>query len=194
DEIYEYINFKGEHVSIGSIEAVRERTITVNGFSKGFAMTGWRLGYMGAPLEIAKACGKMQGQFTSGATAFGQKAAAVALNSDMSPTYKMCEAFRQRRDMVIGLLKQIPGFKVNHPEGAFYIFPDISNYFGKSDGETRIDNADDFCNYLLMNAHVAVVSGSAFGADNCFRLSYAASEEQLREAVKRIGEAVGRLK
>ncbi len=193
DEIYEYINFTGKHASIGSFENVKDRTITVNGFSKGFAMTGWRLGYMGAPEWIAKACSKMQGQFTSGASAFGQKAAAHALLSDMTPTHKMKEAFLKRRDMVIGLLKEIPGFKVNHPQGAFYIFPDISHYYGKSDGTTTVNNADDFANYILQNAHVAIVSGSAFGDDNCFRLSYAASEETLREAIRRIAEYCGKL-
>ena len=194
DEIYEYINFTDRHVSIGSFEEVRDRTITVNGFSKGFAMTGWRLGYIGAPVPIAKACGDIQGQFTSGANSFGQKAAAFALNSDMTATFKMRDAFLKRRDIVIDLLSQIPGFKVNQPKGAFYVFPDISNYFGKSDGSTTIQNSDDFCEYLLHTAHVAVVTGAAFGADNCFRISYAASENQLREAIRRIAEAVGKLK
>lgn len=193
DEIYEYISFAGKHVSIGAFDNVRDRTITVNGFSKGFAMTGWRLGYLGAPLPIAKACAKMQGQFTSGATAFGQKAAAYALEADMTPTYKMREAFERRRNLVVSSLKEIPGFKVNNPQGAFYVFPDISNYFGKTDGTTTINNADDFAQYILLNAHVAIVTGSAFGAPNCFRLSYAASEEKLIEAIKRIKEAVAKL-
>ncbi|MCO6478288.1 MAG: pyridoxal phosphate-dependent aminotransferase [Phaeodactylibacter sp.] len=194
DEIYEYINFTGNHASIGAFAAVKDRTVTVNGFSKGFAMTGWRLGYIGAPAWIAEACSKVQGQFTSGATAFGQKAAAHALLSDMTPTFEMREAFRQRRDMVIELLSQIPGMKVNKPQGAFYIFPDISSYFGKSAENMKINNADDFCEYILHKAHVAVVTGSAFGADNCFRISYAASEKELREAIRRIGEAVSKLK
>ncbi len=194
DEIYEYINFTGKHVSIGSFPSVKDRTITVNGFSKGFAMTGWRLGYIGAPKWIAAACSKIQGQFTSGATAFGQMAGAHALTSDMTPTHKMKEAFLERKKIVQNLLSEIPNFKVNDPKGAFYIFPDISAYFGTSDGDTKIENADDFCNYLLMNAHVAVVTGSAFGADNCFRISYAASEEQLRTAISRIKEAVSKLK
>ncbi len=193
DEIYEYINFTGKHVSIGSFDNVRDQTVTINGFSKGFAMTGWRLGYIGGPTWIAKACAKMQGQFTSGATAFGQKAGAHALNSDLAPTHAMRAAFLKRRDMVIELLREIPGFKVNNPQGAFYVFPDISHYFGTSDGTTKINNANDFCEYLLQTAYVAVVSGSAFGADDCFRLSYAASEEQLREAIRRIGVAVGKL-
>lgn len=193
DEIYEYINFVGHHCSIGSFSEVKDKTITVNGFAKGFAMTGWRLGYMGAPTWIAEACGKIQGQFTSGATAFGQKAAAYALESDMTPTYKMREAFLERKKMVQELLTEIPGFKVNDPQGAFYFFPDISAHFGKTvDGRT-IQNADDFCEYILESAHVAVVTGSAFGADECFRLSYAASEADLREAIRRIKEAVERL-
>lgn len=194
DEIYEYINFTDQHTSIGTIPSVADRTITVNGFAKGFAMTGWRLGYMGGPDWIAEACTKIQGQVTSGATAFGQKAAAEALLGDMTPSASMREAFLTRRDLVIGLLNKIPGFKVNKPEGAFYIFPDISEYFGKSHGGTTINNADEFAEFILNTAHVAVVSGSAFGADNCFRLSYAASETQLREAIRRIGEAVGKLK
>ncbi len=194
DEIYEYINFTDQHTSIGTIPSVADRTITVNGFAKGFAMTGWRLGYMGGPAWIADACTKIQGQVTSGANAFGQKAAAEALLGDMTPSNDMRDAFLTRRDLVIGLLNEVSGFKVNKPEGAFYIFPDISEYFGKSDGETTINNADEFAEYILNTAHVAIVSGSAFGADNCFRLSYAASEAQLREAIRRIGEAVGKLK
>ncbi|MEL7123006.1 MAG: pyridoxal phosphate-dependent aminotransferase [Bacteroidota bacterium] len=194
DEIYEYINFTDKHISIGTFEAVKDRTVTVNGFSKGFAMTGWRLGYIGAPAWIAKACAKVQGQFTSGANAFGQKAAAYALRADMTPTHEMRAAFLKRRDMVIEGLSQIPGMKVNKPQGAFYIFPDISELYGKSDGNTTINNSDDFCEYLLHNVHVAVVTGSAFGAPNCFRLSYAASEEQLNEAIRRIGTAVAKLK
>lgn len=193
DEIYEYINFGGTHVSIGSFENVKDRTITVNGFAKGFAMTGWRLGYLGAPLHIAKACAKMQGQFTSGANAFGQKAAAYALNADMSPTWKMRDEFKKRRDIVIEGLKEIPGFQVNNPQGAFYVFPDISAYFGKSDGEVTIQNSSDFAQYILLNAHVAIVAGAAFGAEGCFRLSYAASEAQLVEAIRRIKEAVAKL-
>lgn len=194
DEIYEYINFIGKHVSIGAFENVKDRTVTVNGFSKGFSMTGWRLGYLGAPKWIADACNKMQGQITSGATAFGQKAAAFALESDMKPTYEMCAAFERRRDLVVEITGQIPGFQVNKPEGAFYLFPDISNFFGKSDGNTVINNADDFAEYILHNAHVAIVTGSAFGADNCVRFSYATSEERLRKAIERIGEACAKLK
>ena len=188
DEIYEYINFTGSHVSIGSFENVKDRTITVNGYAKGFAMTGWRLGYIGGPKEIAAACDKIQGQVTSGANSFSQAAAAFALRADMTPSHKMAEEFRRRRDLVIALLDDIPGFKVNHPLGAFYIFPDISAYFGKSIGETLIKDADDFCDYIMANAYVGLVSGSAFGAPNCFRLSYAASDDQLKEAIRRIKE------
>lgn len=194
DEIYEYINFGGEHVSIGSIESVKNRTVTVNGFAKGFAMTGWRLGYIGGPADLVAACNKIQSQVTSGANAFAQKAAAHALESDLAPSFAMRDEFEKRRDLILGLLKDIPGFNVNHPLGAFYVFPDISAYFGKSNGDIAINNANDFCEYLLLNAHVAVVTGSAFGADDCFRISYAASEETLIEAVRRIKEAVAKLK
>lgn len=194
DEIYEHINFTGSHASIGSIESVKDRTVTVNGFAKAYAMTGWRLGYMGGPKFLADACAKIQGQITSGANAFSQKAAVVALNADMAPTRKMCEAFGRRRELVLSMLKKIPGFKVNHPEGAFYFFPDVSHYFGTTDGQTFINNADDFCEYLLKTGHVGTVSGVSFGAENCFRISYAASEEALTKAIERIGEAVARLR
>lgn len=194
DEIYEYINFTHEHVSIGSFPNVKDRTITINGFAKGFAMTGWRLGYIGAPKFIADACAKIQGQVTSGAASFGQKAGAIALLSDMAPTDKMREAFRERRDIVLSMLEEIPGIKTNLPDGAFYIFADVSAYFGKSDGHTVVKNADDFCDYVLLTAYVGLVSGSAFGDPNCFRLSYAASEEQLREAIRRMKDVLGRLK
>lgn len=194
DEIYEYINFTHEHVSIGSFPQVKDRTITVNGFAKGFSMTGWRLGYIGAPKFIADACSKIQGQVTSGASSFGQKAGAVALTSDLGPTESMREAFRERRDIVLSMLEEIPGLHANHPEGAFYVFPDISAYFGKSDGQVVIRNADDFCDYIMTSAYVGLVSGSAFGDPNCFRLSYAASESQLREAIRRIKDVLGRLK
>jgi aspartate aminotransferase len=194
DEIYEYINFTDTHISIGSFEAVKDRTITVNGFSKGFAMTGWRLGYMGAPLAIAKACTKLQGQFTSGANSFSQLAGAYALESDLGPSMKMKEAFLERRDMVLNLLRDIPGVKTNIPEGAFYIFPDMSAYFGKKsqDGQL-IKDSDVLSEYLLRDALVALVSGSAFGAPECIRISYAASEEELREAVKRIKTSLEKL-
>ena len=163
DEIYEYINFREEHVSIGSFEPLRDRAITINGFSKGFAMTGWRLGYMGAPKEIAAACAKMQGQFTSGASAFGQKAAAHALNADRSATEKMKNAFKKRRDLVISLINDIQGVVCNKPEGAFYIFPDVHRFFGKSDGVFYVNNADDLSLYLLKKG--ACSRGKRF----CFR-------------------------
>jgi aspartate aminotransferase len=194
DEIYEYINFTHEHVSIGSFPQVKDRTITVNGFAKGFAMTGWRLGYIGAPKFIADACAKIQGQVTSGASSFGQKAGAVALSSSLAPTDAMREAFRERRDIVLSMLSEIPGMHTNHPEGAFYVFPDISAFFGKSDGHTVIRDADDFCDYILTNAYVGLVSGAAFGDPRCFRLSYAASEAQLREAIRRMKAVLGKLR
>lgn len=194
DEIYEYINFTDQHVSIGTFQEIADRTVTVNGFSKGFAMTGWRLGYMGAPAWIASACNKIQGQITSGATSFGQKAAALALQSSMEKTEDMKKAFVKRRNLVIELLSDIQGFDVNRPTGAFYIFPDISSFFGKSTDQYTIDNADDFAQYILQEAHVALVSGSAFGADECVRLSYAASEDSLREAISRIKSKVALLK
>ncbi len=194
DEIYEYINFTGErHCSIAEFEALRDRCVVVNGFSKGFAMTGWRLGYIAAPQWIAVACAKMQGQFTSGATSFGQKAAAYALLSDLDTTYAMTEAFRKRRDLFVQLLSEIPGFKVNHPKGAFYVFPDVSYYYGKKDGDKVIANAEDLCLYILYKAKVAIVSGAAFGIPTCVRLSYSLGEDDLREAVRRIREAVGEL-
>ncbi len=193
DEIYEYIRFGGSHHSIGSIESMRQRTITINGMSKGFAMTGWRIGYMGAPRWVAKACAKIQGQFTSGANAFGQKASALALRTDKKPTEEMCKAFHKRRDMVVEQLSQIPGMKVNLPEGAFYSFPDISAFFGKSYGKHHIQNSEDFCSFVLEEGRVASVPGVAFGADHCFRISYAASEEDLQKACSRIAEALQKL-
>lgn len=193
DEIYEFINFTGQHASIGAIPSVKDRTITVNGFAKGYAMTGWRLGYIGAPAFIADACSKIQGQFTSGANAFAQKAAAFALDADMAPTYAMRDAFEKRRAIVIEGLEQIPGLKVNRPQGAFYIFPDITNYYGKSYNGITINDDNDFSEYLLSEAHVATVSGEPFGAPGCIRISYAASEENLREAIRRIAEVVAKL-
>ncbi|MCX8212764.1 MAG: pyridoxal phosphate-dependent aminotransferase [Lewinella sp.] len=190
DEIYEHINFTGKHASIGTMPEVKDRTITVNGFSKGFAMTGWRLGYIGAPLEIAKACTKLQGQSTSGANSIAQAAGAHALNTSLKPTEEMREAFEKRRELIIEGLSKIEGLKVNRPQGAFYIFPDVAAFFGKSNGEFTITTSDDLSEYLLMNAHVATVGGSSFGAPTCIRISYAASEEQLTEAVARIKKAL----
>ncbi len=194
DEIYEYIVFDEKFFSLGSIPEIKDRVITINGFSKGFAMTGWRLGYMAAAKWIADACDKLQGQITSGANSITQKAAVAALNGDMGPTREMAEAYRRRRDLVVGLLKEIPGLKVPVPQGAFYAFPDVSYYFGKSDGQTTIENAEDLSMYLLNTGHVATVTGDAFGAPNCIRLSTAASDENLREALRRIKEALGKLK
>lgn len=194
DEIYEYINYVGSHYSIGAFDIVRDRTITVNGFAKGFAMTGWRLGYIGGPKWVVDACNKIQGQYTSGANSFSQKAAVVALNSPLDATWKMRDEFKKRRDMVVGLLSEIPGFKVPNPQGAFYVFPDISDYFGTTSGDTLIRNADDFCDFVMTTAFVGLVSGGAFGEPNCFRLSYAASETQLREAIKRIAAVCASLK
>ncbi len=193
DEIYEYINYTGEHVSLASFPEMYDRTITVNGFAKGFAMTGWRVGYIAAPKWIAKACAKMQGQITSANCSIAQRAALTALTEDMSPTHAMTEEYLRRRGLVFELLQEIPGIKTNLPKGAFYFFPDISAYFGKSDGKTTITNSDDFCLYLLDEAHVALVTGAAFGAPNCVRISYAASEENLRKAFSKIKEVLARL-
>ncbi|MCC5945429.1 MAG: pyridoxal phosphate-dependent aminotransferase [Bernardetiaceae bacterium] len=195
DEIYEYINFEGEHFSIGSIEAIKDRVITINGFSKGFAMTGWRVGYAAADLAIVKACDKIQGQVTSGTNAIAQRAAFVAISSDLQATHDMTAVYRKRADLIKGLLDNIEGFKTNTPQGAFYIFPDVSAFFGKQtpNGE-RIDNDMDFCMYLLNEAHVSTVAGGAFGEPNCLRISFAASDEHIKEAAKRIAEAVSKLK
>jgi len=188
DEIYEHINFIGKHQSIAQFDFIRDRVILVNGVSKGFAMTGWRIGFIAAPVEIAKACDKLQGQFTSGASSIAQRAALEALitDPDTKELRTMKAAFRERRDLMLQLLGEIPGFRLNHPDGAFYVFPDISYYFGKSDGETTIRNANDFCMYILNKVFVATVPGDAFGNPNCMRFSYATSKEKLVEAVQRI--------
>ncbi len=193
DEIYEHINFIGEHFSIAQVPELNDRVIVVNGFSKAFAMTGWRVGYLAATKEIAAACDKMQSQITSGTCSIAQRAGISALNSDMSTTNEMCEAFKHRRDVVYELLKVIPGIKVNKPAGAFYFFPDVSYYFGKKNGEHTIENSTDLCLYLLNEAHVALVTGEAFGDPNSLRFSYAAAEEKLIEAVKRIKIALSKL-
>ena len=190
DEIYEHINFRGKHESIASINGMYERTITVNGVSKAFAMTGWRIGYIGAPEWIAKACTKFQGQITSGANAIAQRSTIEALNAPVSKIQFMIDEFHKRRDLLLELLGEINGFSLNVPEGAFYVFPDISSYFGKTLKGTTIKNASDFALYLLENANVATVTGEAFGNPNCIRISYAASEDELREAVKRIKAVV----
>ncbi len=186
DEIYEYITFDEKHVSIGSFDFMKDQVATVNGMAKGFAMTGWRIGYMGAPAWLAKACSRIQSQVTSGAAAFSQIASAHALMSDMTPTREMREAFRKRKHLMIKGLKDIPGIKTNDPKGAFYIFPDVSSFFGKSNGEDTINNSTDFSELLLRKAFVATVAGSAFGDSNCIRISYAASDEQLIEALRRM--------
>ena len=190
DEIYEHINFTGEQVSIASFPGMVERTITVNGFAKGFAMTGWRVGYIAAPKWIADGCNKVQGQVTSANCSIAQRAALAAIIGDIVPTQKMVEEYRKRRDIVFALLKEIPGVKANYPQGAFYFFPDISAYFGKSNGSLSIKNADDFCMVMLEKAHVSLVPGGAFGNEKCVRLSYAASEKDLREALKRMKETL----
>ena len=186
DEIYEHINFRGGHVSIAGIDGMYDRTITVNGVSKAFAMTGWRIGYIGAADWIAKACTKFQGQNTSGANAIAQRATITALEAPVSKIQFMIDEFHRRRDLILELLGEIEGFNLNVPEGAFYVFPDISSFFGKTLNGTTINNASDFALYLLEKANVATVTGEAFGNPNCIRISYAASEEELREAISRI--------
>lgn len=194
DEIYEHINFTGDQTSIGSLPGMFDRTITINGFAKGFAMTGWRVGYMCAPKWIADAANKMQGQLTSANSSIAQRAALAAITSDIAPTLKMVEEYKKRREIVYELLKNLPGVKANYPTGAFYFFPDVSYYYGKSDGARTITNGEDFCMYMLEKAHVSLVTGDAFGEPRCIRLSYAASENDLREALKRIREALAQLK
>ncbi len=193
DEIYEYINFVGPHESIAQFDEIRERVIIVNGLSKGFAMTGWRLGYIAANTEIAKACEKVQGQFTSGANSISQKAAVTALTTDLRPSIEMTKEFARRRTRVLELVKEIPGIHCSKPDGAFYVFPDVSAYFGKTDGESVIANAGDFCMYLLNKAHVSSVMGDAFGEPRCVRFSFANSMEKIVEGWKRIKEALQRL-
>lgn len=190
DEIYEHINFSGTFCSIASIPGMLEKTITVNGVAKAFAMTGWRIGYIGAPEFIAKACTKIQGQVTSGANSIAQRATIAAVEADPKVLNYMVEAFHKRRDLVVGLIQEIPGLKINVPEGAFYVFPDVSSFFGKTLNGTKIENATDFSMYLLSEANVATVTGDAFGNPDCIRFSYATSEELLVEALRRIKEAL----
>ena len=194
DEIYEYINYIGKHESIAQFEDLQDRIVIVNGLSKGFAMTGWRLGYIAAPLEIAKACEKLQGQFTSATNSITQKAAVTALTTDLKPSYEMVKEFTRRREKTMELVGQVPGIKTFKPEGAFYIFPDISSYFGKSDGENTIRNSNDLCMYLLNTAHVSSVMGDAFGEPHCIRFSFANSMENIEKAWKRITDALAKLK
>ena len=190
DEIYEHINYGTPHFSIASIPELYERTITVNGVAKAFAMTGWRIGYIGAPEWIAKACNKMQGQITSGANCIAQRATIAAVNAPVSQIKYMVDEFSKRREIIIDLLKAIPGIKINQPQGAFYVFPDVSDYFGKTLNNKKIENASDFAIYLLEEAHVATVTGEAFGNGDCIRISYAASEKNIREAIKRISKSL----
>jgi aspartate aminotransferase len=194
DEIYELINFNKNHESIAQFEAVKERVILINGVSKGFAMTGWRLGYMAAHVDIAGAASKLQGQFTSASSSIAQKAAQQAMEILPEETWHMLEKFKERRDLMLDLLKDIPGFKTNVPNGAFYLFPDVSGYFGKSDGKVTIQSANDLCNYILNKVYVALVPGDAFGSPKCLRISYATSNELLIEAVDRIKAALAELK
>tara|TARA_Y100000991_G_scaffold215128_1_gene204603 strand:+ start:281 stop:1474 length:1194 start_codon:yes stop_codon:yes gene_type:complete len=193
DEIYELINYGVEHFSIARIESIKNRVITVNGVSKGFAMTGWRVGYIAAPQWIASACIKIQGQVTSATCAIAQKATETAMLASPSEVKYMRKAFHKRRDLMLEMLSEIPGIKTNKPDGAFYIFPDVSHYFGKSDGEKTIYNSNDFCMFILNDAYVALVSGEAFGSPNCVRISYAANEENLIEAVKRMKKSLAKL-
>ncbi|WP_298365331.1 pyridoxal phosphate-dependent aminotransferase [uncultured Lutibacter sp.] len=190
DEIYEHINYGAEIFSFAAIPSMYDRTITVNGVAKAFAMTGWRIGYIGAPEWIARACNKMQGQITSGANCIAQRATIAALEAPVSKIDYMVEEFHKRRDIVLELLGEIDGFKLNVPQGAFYVFPDVSAFFGKELNGVKINNASDFALYLLEYANVATVTGEAFGAPDCIRISYAASEEQIREAISRIKKAV----
>ncbi|HMR47215.1 MAG TPA: pyridoxal phosphate-dependent aminotransferase [Bacteroidia bacterium] len=194
DEIYEYINFVGKHYSIASFDELKNQVIIINGVSKGYAMTGWRIGYMAAPQDVAMACDKMQGQFTSAASSIAQKAAKAAISINTPDRDMMVETFRKRRDLVLNLMKDIPGWKTNTPEGAFYVFPDISYYFGKTDGSSTIKNPEDMCMYLLKDAKVALVTGEAFGDNNCIRFSYATSENLLVEAISRIRVSLAKLK
>ncbi|MFN5334619.1 MAG: pyridoxal phosphate-dependent aminotransferase [Bacteroidota bacterium] len=193
DEIYEYINFVGKHESIAQFASVKDRVMIVNGLSKGYAMTGYRLGYIAAPVVVAKACEKLQGQFTSGTNAVTQRAAIAALVGDQQPTQDMNKEFERRKKRVLELINEMPGWKLAEPDGAFYVFPDVSVYYGKSNGAEKIENADDLCMYLLNTAHVSTVTGRAFGTPNCIRLSFANSLEKIEEAYRRIKKALAAL-
>jgi aspartate aminotransferase len=194
DEIYEHINFVGDQTSMASIPGMFDRTITVNGFAKGFAMTGWRVGYIAAPKWVADGSNKVQGQITSANCSISQRGALAAISGDLKPTRDMVTQYHKRRDIVFDLLKEIPGIKANYPQGAFYFFPDVSYYYGKSDGVNTIKNGDDFCLYMLEKGHVSLVPGGAFGEENCVRLSYAASEKELIEAMTRMTNTLALLK
>ena len=194
DEIYEYINYEGKHESITQFESVRDRVAIINGVSKGYAMTGWRIGYMAGPLWLAKACQKLQGQYTSGASTIAQKASIAGLLGDQSVIGTMVAEFKIRRDLVVNRLSVIPGVRSNNPPGAFYVLPDVTSFYGKSDGRTSIGNETDLVMYLLNVAHVALVSGTAFGAPGCIRISYSTSQEMLNKAIDRIEKALSSLK
>lgn len=194
DEIYEHINYIGKHASIAKIEGMKERSIIVNGVSKAYAMTGWRIGYIAAPEWIVKGCNKLQGQYTSGPCSVSQKAAEAAYTLEQGCVEDMRKAFERRRDLIVKLAKDIPGLEVNVPEGAFYLFPKCSSFFGKSNGEKTINNSTDFALYLLEEAHVATVGGDAFGDPECFRMSYATSDDSIKEAMCRIKENLAKLK
>lgn len=194
DEIYEYINFVGKHESIAQFEDIKDRVIIINGLSKGFAMTGYRLGYVAAHPDVVKACEKLQGQFTSGTNSITQRAAIVALTTDLRPTTEMVEEFARRKKRVLEIIAAIPGLQLAEPDGAFYVFPIVSSYFGKSDGNETIRDADDLCMYILNNAHVSTVTGRAFGEPTCIRISFANSMEKIEEGWKRISAALAKLK
>jgi aspartate aminotransferase len=193
DEIYEHITFTGKHISLATFSSIADRVATVNGVSKGYAMTGWRIGYMGGPLWLAKACNKLQGQFTSGVSSIAQRAALAAVTSKSDSKERMREAFLRRRDLICRLLGEIPGLKVRVPQGAFYVMPDVSNFIGKTHNGKVMKDADDLTLFLLGEARVAMVSGTAFGSDSCIRISYATSDDRITEAVRRIKEALARL-
>ena len=193
DEIYEHINYVGKHESIAQFEAIKDRVVVINGVSKAYAMTGWRIGFIAAPLWIAKACNKLQGQYTSGPNSIAQKASVAAFAGDQSCVEQMRRAFLRRRDLILSLCKEIPGIKLNIPQGAFYIFPQVNHYYGKSVDGRKINHAADLAMYLLEEGHVATVGGAAFGAPECIRLTYATADEKISEAVKRIKNALSKL-
>ncbi len=193
DEIYEHINYTGHHESIAQFEGMRERTIIINGVSKAYAMTGWRIGFMAAPEWIVKGCNKLQGQYTSGACSVSQKAAEAAYTLPQDCVEEMRQAFERRRDLIVSLAREVPGLEVNVPQGAFYLFPKCDSYFGKRCGDRIINNSTDLALYLLEDAHVATVSGDAFGDPACFRMSYATSDDNIREAIRRISVSLAKL-
>lgn len=194
DEIYEHINFVGSHSSLAGFKEVADRVVVINGVSKAYAMTGWRIGFMAGPLWLVKACNKLQGQYTSGTCSVAQKAAEAAFNGPQDDVEMMRKVFNKRRDLIVSLAKEIPGFDVNMPQGAFYLFPKCDSYFGKRDGDRVINSAEDLAMYLLEVGHVATVGGTAFGAPECIRFSYATGEDKITEAFRRVKETLARLK